>query len=197
MTAAVSSEHAGRAIGAMFFAFFGAAWLAWWSLEQFDGAILPILIAIGTGGVAILLLALRQFLRNRAALAGHAETPYSRRAKRVFNLVNAVQWVTIVLTVLVLANTGHADWIRVAIIFIVGAHFLPLAAVFRYRWHYVTGGALVVLAMVYPFLTPAGPLNPIGLLGAGTILWASALVAVVPQFRGAPQEGLATRDKGA
>jgi len=180
MTTSVSSEQAGRAIGAMFFAFFGAAWLAWWSLEQFDGSA-QILAGIGAGGIAIFLLALRQFRQNRSALAAQADSPFSRRAKRVFNLVNAGQWVAIFAAVLVLANTGHPEWIRVAIIFIVGAHFLPLAAVFRYRWHYVTGGALVLLAVAYPFLTPAGPLNPIGLLGAGLILWASAVLAVLPQ----------------
>jgi hypothetical protein len=87
---------------------------------------------------------------------------------------------TVLVAVLALANTGHVEWIRVAIIFIVGVHFLPLAAVFRYRWHYVTGGSLIFLALAYPVSTSMGPLNPVGLFGTGVILWASALVAVMP-----------------
>jgi hypothetical protein len=39
---------------------------------------------------------------------------------------------------------------------------------------------LIFLALVYPLSTATGPINPVGLLGAGVILWASALIAVMP-----------------
>jgi hypothetical protein len=179
MSSVISAEKAGRAIGAMFFAFFGAAWLAWWCLERF-GVAPEILAAIGAGAIAIFLRALWQFRQNRAALAAEAETPEAKSARKLFSLVNAGQWIAVFVVALVLALTGHPEWIRVAIMFIVGVHFLPLAAAFRYRWHYATGGALILLSVVYPFATATGPLNPVGLLGAGLILWAAALIAVPP-----------------
>jgi hypothetical protein len=32
----------------------------------------------------------------------------------------------------------------------------------------------MVLAMAYPFVSPSGPTDPIGLLGTGLVLWLSA-----------------------
>jgi len=184
MNPLVAAEKAGRAIGAMLFAFFGAVWLVWWSLEFF-GVAPAVLAAIGVGAVAIFLLALRQLLTYRWALAKVADNPETKRGRKIFNWVNGGQWVAVFIAVTVLVNTGHPEWIRVAIIFIVGAHFLPLGAAFHHRWHYITGGSLIALALVYPFVTPAGPLNPVGLLGTGAILWFSALMSVVPGIQGA------------
>jgi len=39
---------------------------------------------------------------------------------------------------------------------------------------------LMVLAVVYPLATPMGGGDPIGCLGAGLILWASAAWALLP-----------------
>jgi hypothetical protein len=61
------------------------------------------------------------------------------------------------------------------IIAVVGLHFLPLAAVMRYRPHYASGLALLLLAVVFPFVANGGPRSGLGPLGAGLILWASAL----------------------
>jgi hypothetical protein len=41
--------------------------------------------------------------------------------------------------------------------FIVGLHFFPLAKLFRHKAHYITGAALVALAVGYPFMTAGGP----------------------------------------
>jgi hypothetical protein len=60
----------------------------------------------------------------------------------------------------------------------VGAHFFPLAVVFQVPRHYLTGTALVLWALIYPCLMRSGPLHPIGCLGAGIILWASAAAAL-------------------
>jgi hypothetical protein len=179
MNSTGDAANAGRAIGAMFFAFFGAAWLVWWCLERY-GASPAILSAIALACGAIFFMARRQYRNNQSAFTAEADTPESKKKRRIFNIVNGIQWIAVISAVLALANTGHAEWIRVAIIFIVGVHFLPLAAVFQYKWHYVTGGSLIFLALVYPLSTSTGPLNPVGLFGAGIILWASALVAVMP-----------------
>ena len=178
-----SAARGGRAIGAMFLSGFGTVWMVWWCLERV-GVAVPLLLLIVLVGGLLLTLAIRQYRANRAALAAEAGTPESKRMQRAFNLVNNGQWIAITVAALVLANTGHAAWIRVAIIFVVGAHFLPLAAVYRYRWHYLTGAVLMLVAAVYPLATPQGPLNPIGLLLTGLTLWASTLNRVRP--RGAP-----------
>jgi hypothetical protein len=65
-------------------------------------------------------------------------------------------------------------------ILVVGVHFLALVPVFHRSSHVATGAALIVLAVAYPLLATGGPDNPVGLLGTGLILWASALWALRP-----------------
>lgn len=60
------------------------------------------------------------------------------------------------------------------IIAVLGLHFIPLAWLFANWPHYVTGAALLVLAVVYPQAASLGPLDPVGFFGTGAILWASA-----------------------
>jgi hypothetical protein len=65
------------------------------------------------------------------------------------------------------------------VIAVVGLHFLPLARLFRYRPHLLTGLALIALAILAPLAT-GRPDNAWGPLGAGLILWASAAWALSP-----------------
>ena len=58
---------------------------------------------------------------------------------------------------------------------VVGLHFVPLAYVFRYPPHYVLAAALVGYAAAYPQVAAGGPADPVGFLGAGLLLWGSAL----------------------
>jgi hypothetical protein len=176
-----SATKAGRAIGAMFLAFFGSGWLIAWCMQAF-GASIGILTSIVAGGFAIFFIALRQFRKHRAALYAQAN-PEHKRTRRIFKALNIAQWVSIAIIAVVLSNTGNSKWIPAAIIFVVGLHFLPLAAVFRYRWHYITGSALILLALMYPFLSSAGPASPSGLFGAGVILWVSALWALTARTK--------------
>lgn len=167
---------AGRAIGAMFFFAFGGLWLTGWALNSHRGKtwIVPIIVA-----AAVLFgVARRRYQRHAPALALEKDSPERRRAGRIFNIVNSAQWIVIVGLGLVLRNTGHGVWIIPMAIGIVGLHFFPLAAVFKNPPHYVTGAAMVALALLYPLL--AGPASPLGFLGAGIILWLSAAWALRP-----------------
>jgi hypothetical protein len=74
---------------------------------------------------------------------------------------------------------AHPEWIIPSIILIVGIHFFPLAVAFQVPRHYATGAAMTLLAIFYPLMSSAGPTSPVGCLGAGIILWASAVVALV------------------
>ena len=171
------TRRAKRAIGAMFFAVFGTAWMCWGDLMargRVDWTLAPLVAA----GLGLLAWAWRRFQANRHLGAAAVETVAERRAGRVFHAVNAGQWLLIFVLAQVLNHTGLGRWFIPMVIAVVGLHLLPLAAVMRYRAHYVSGLALLALAMAYPVLASAGPLSPLGPTGAGLILWLSAAYAL-------------------
>lgn len=175
-SSAPSAVKANRAIGALFFAVFGTAWLSWGDVIL-SGAHWTIGLVIAAGlGLAI--SAVRQFAANRSALAASASSPQRRRIARIFHWVNGGQWLLIVVLANVLNSIGMGAWTVPMIIAVVGLHFLPLAAVMRYRPHYVSGLALLLLAAVFPFVANGGPESGTGPLGAGLILWGSAIFAL-------------------
>lgn len=164
----------------MFFAVFGSAWLVAWCHKALGPKSL-VLIPIFLGGLLVLGAAIRQYQANRSALEAEADTPDRKRASRVFNWVNGTQWVLVFIAVNVVNNLGHPEWFIPAFIFIVGAHFLPLASAFKVRRHWVTGLALILLSLLYPQVAKQGAASPVGCLGAGLILWLSALGGVLPE----------------
>lgn len=175
------AKRAARAIGAIFFSIFGGAWIGYWSARTFSGSIaVPAAVAVLTA--AIFMLAVSQYRRFKSALEAEKNSPARQRVGRLFNIVNAAQWVVIVVGVNVLANIGLRDWGIPFAILVIGLHFLPLAHIFSNPPHYVTGGAMMLVAVSYPFLLPGGPSDPVGALGAGLILWGSALWAIRPPF---------------
>jgi len=174
---AASAERARRAIGAMFFFPFGGAWFALWAYRASARPIV-LYVEIAVLTAALLGLAYWRYRVHAPALAAQPETPEQRRASRIFQIVNAAQWVLILVVGNVLANLGLGAWVIPAVIIIVGLHFLPLARVFANPPHYVTGLALVAIGAGYPLLTPAGPASPIGCLLTGVVLWLSAARAL-------------------
>jgi len=177
-TAHGSAATASRAIGAMFFAVFGGAWLTLGILGAYGFRPVALLL-IAAAMVVLFLASFRKFQQNRAAHAAAADSPESKRAGRIFGIVNAVQWTLVFIVALALSRLGYKEWIIPAIIFIVGVHFLPLAVAFKVPRHFATGAAMILLAVIYPLVAKFGPANPIGCLGSGLILWASAAAALV------------------
>ncbi len=172
-----SAARAGRAVGAMFFSVFGTVWLVAGDIVArggVDWTLAPIVAA----GLFLLASALRRFHANRGAHVTEEGAARSRRIARVFHWVNGGQWVLAIVLAIVLNNTGHGEWVVAMVMAVVGLHFLPLAAVMSYRAHYVSGVALTLLAVVFPFVTAAGPQSAVGPIGAGLILWASAIYAL-------------------
>ena len=57
--------------------------------------------------------------------------------------------------------------------------------------HFITGSGLIALAIIYPFLAPGGASYPVGCLGAGIILWISALwaITVTPSVKSTIEKG--------
>jgi uncharacterized membrane protein YecN with MAPEG domain len=176
-----SASRASRAIGSMFFSVFGGCWLVVWSLGAY-GVKFWVLGMIGACSAAILLVAVKQFRDNRVAYAKEAESLASKKAGRIFNVVNAIQWVLIFIVSTLLKKAGHWEWIIPSVILIVGVHFFPLGVAFRVRRHYLTGGTLVLVAVLYPLMAKSGPKAPVGCLGTGIILWLSAIGGLIPRL---------------
>jgi magnesium-transporting ATPase (P-type) len=178
MQTSTASSRANRAIGAMFYGAFGGAWLGLWSYRSTGEWQLHLLALIVIATAGILFLAYSRYRKNAPALQGQTETPEKQKADRMFHIINVGQWVLILIVGNVLSNIGLGEWVLAAAIFIVGLHFLPLASLFHNPPHYVTGVALMLVAVIYPFVAPSGAASPAGCLCAGLILWASALWAV-------------------
>lgn len=177
MTALAAERRAQRATGASILIFFGTAWII-------GGLLLlkqpyPTLVLVGVVAVACFLWALR--IRERVQQQAGTPAPKTldeQRRQRWFNIVNAGQWVLILILANILNNIGLGRWVLPMAIGVVGLHFLPLAPLFRVRSHYVTGAALILVAVVIPLLAPAGPESGFGPLLTGVVLWASAAWAL-------------------
>jgi hypothetical protein len=133
------------------------------------------LALISFSALSIFAFALKVYRANREAHAELSESPEQKRAGKIFNIVNAAQWALILLVGNILNNLGHPEWVLASVMFIVGAHFIPLGSVFKNRSHYLTGGVMMLWAVGYPFFLKGGAANPMGCLGPGLMLWASAL----------------------
>jgi len=181
-----ANQLSGRAIGAIFFSVFGAAWLALslYALQQ--------LRVVPVGGVlvglAVLLAAAGYLFREAKRWPSMPDDPAVGRA---FNRVNAVQWIAVAIVAFAFAKLHLDAYVLCAITAIVGVHMFPLARIFRYAPHYVTGSVLVAWAAASAVFVPIDHLQAICALGTGAILWLGAALTLVLAFRAAadPKEG--------
>jgi hypothetical protein len=161
----------------MFFFGFGGAWLALWAYGEY-GLQPAVLSLIAACTLALFARAWLVHRSNAPALLDIANTPEERRKRKLFNYINVAQWALILVIGNVLSNIGLRDFVLPAAMLVIGLHFLPLARLFAYPPHFVTGAALMALAIAYPLLAPSGPRSGLGPLGAGLILWCSAAWAI-------------------
>jgi magnesium-transporting ATPase (P-type) len=171
------SLRAGRAIGAMFFFFFGGAWISYWAYQTFNNRVVSVMLIIVTT-LILTFFAFRKYQLFKVDQAVESLSPAKRKADRNFYIVNVTQWIVILVVGNVLANIGLSNWVIPAAIFIIGVHFLPLAFIFTNRYHLITCSGLILLSIIYPFIAPGGASDPVGCLGAGIILWISAIWAI-------------------
>jgi hypothetical protein len=168
----------GRAIGALFLTIFGAIWLllGLYAKERLAASTLS-LVACGTvvlaGGAFFL-------LRRAKALPRTPEDPAMGRA---FKWINIIQWVAVAVVAFTFAHFGMDAYVVSAITAIVGLHMFPLARLFRYPPHYVTGAALVGWAAASVLLFSKDEMQGSTALGTGLILWLSALVTLALAVR--------------
>jgi hypothetical protein len=130
--------------------------------------------------------------RRRLPKIAHEETLEKKQRMRAFGTVNVVQWIAIFGTVNLLRNLHLEGWIVPGVVLIVGAHFLPLAWIFKAPQHRVTGIALMVCAGM-ALVLPATVRDVVECVAAGLILWVSAVVALRAAFRNTPRSRLAAQ----
>lgn len=180
-----ANQLSGRAIGAIFFAGFGAIWisLSLYALERLRAATVSGVLL----GLLVLVLAALYLLREAKRWPRVPDDPAMSRA---FKWVNAVQWIAIAIVVFVLSRMHLDAYVMNAITAIVGLHMFPLARLFRYSPHYTTGSVLVAWAVASVFFTPVEHLQGVAALGTGAILWLSAAVTLALAFRNALQSAV-------
>lgn len=166
-------RQASRAIGAIFFAVFGAFWLLCGAYLAHQLRPLTIILPIVIASILVM-AAIRVLMQKRAATVAFRRTSEHRRTQRRFLLINILQWVAIAVAIILLLQLELARYIIPAIMLVVGVHMLPLARVFRHPPHYLTGALLIATALVYPMAT-SGPESPAGCFTAGAVLWLSVL----------------------
>jgi len=164
----------GTAIGAMIEASFGLGWL-FWSLAAMHRIAAGSAIGLDLGAIALLAPAVyvaRQAKRWPATAGDPA-------MMRKFVWINAIQGTAIVAVVVGFSRSHIDAYGASAVTAIVGLHFLPLAHLFHYRMHYVTGAVLVSWGAISAFLFSQESLQGAAALGTGVILWVSAAVTLV------------------
>jgi hypothetical protein len=172
----------GRAIGAMFFAFFGAFWffIALYAREQLNVASISAVLL----GMLLLGFAAYNLIRLSSQFP---RVPQDPTIGRKFGWINLMQWAAIALVVPTLGKLHLDVYIPTAITLIVGLHMLPLARLFRYPQHNITGCLLIVWAGVAMLIAPADSMQSTTCIGTGSILWVSGAVTLVRAFRAVRQ----------
>ena len=138
-----SEAISGRAMGVLFFAGFGTLWFC-------TGLAAMHRLNVATGAVAVVILAVLLIpafwvLKRASGLPKQIADPeVEAQISRTFNRANIAQWIAIPVAVVLLNMVHQTAYIVPAIATIVGLHLFPLARVFRYSMHYVTGTLLVL-----------------------------------------------------
>lgn len=168
-----ANQLTGRAIGSIFFTGFGAVWIL---LSLYIRQILSVDLAIPVATIAAALLLSALWLMQQAKR--YPKVPEDPARGRTFTRINAIQWIAVAIVAFAFAKLHIDAYVLSAITAIVGIHFFPLAKLFRYPMHNVTGAVLVVWASMGVLLIPTEHLQGITALGTGIILWSSAAITL-------------------
>jgi hypothetical protein len=181
-TSITQNELGGRAAGALIFTGFGSLWIliALYARETFSLTHVSLVAA----GFAILLAASCTLMRQARRFPARPSNP---AMWKIFTAVNVLQGLAIFIAITILIRLHMGVYNLTVITLVVGLHLFPLARLFRYELHYVTGSVLVAWALASAWLAPAAQVQSVTALGTGAILWLSAAVTVVLAFLRARQ----------
>jgi hypothetical protein len=173
-----ANQICGRAIGALFFTLFGTVWLllALYARQTLT----PLnLAAVLLGGLFLASFSILLTRRARQFLAT-AQNPATSRA---FSRVNAIQWIAVAVVAFTFARLHISAYVLSAVTIIVGLHMFPLARIFRYGMHYVSGTALTLWGLASMFIVPVERLQSATAFGTGILLWLSAAATIALAYR--------------
>lgn len=169
-----ANQLSGRAIGSIFFAVFGALWiLLSLYVKQILGVVTVSWVALD---LLVLLTTAIWLLRQAKRFPKAPEDPARNRA---FKRINAAQWIAIFLVAFAFGRLHLDAYVMSAITAIVGLHLFPLAKLFRYPLHYITGAVLVAWGGGSVLFVSAQHLQGTVALGTGIILWLSAFMTLI------------------
>jgi hypothetical protein len=168
-----SNQLKGRATGALFFTGFGTIWLTL-ALYLRQSLNVAAMVVISVGLMVLISVIVWLF-----SLAGRfPKVPVDPARGKAFNRINAIQWIAVALVSFFFGHFHLDAYVVSAITAIVGIHMFPLAKLFRYPLHYLTGGLLVVWATVSVMVLPLDQMQGFTAIGTGAILWFSAATTV-------------------
>jgi len=168
-----ANQLRGRAIGSIFFAGFGALWIL---LSFYARQVLTVDTGIFVATVALALMAIALWLMRQAR--HYHLLPEDPARGRSFGRINVLQWIAVAIVAFSFAKLHMDAYVMSAITAIVGIHFFPLAKLFRYPMHNVTGAVLVLWASVSVLFVPVDRLQGISALGTGIVLWLSSAITL-------------------
>lgn len=177
------SRAFGGAIGTIFLSVFGLLWILF-ALRDLNWLHVAIAVLLSCCIVPLLASSISTIRLTHGPVRGDkAHATQRKRINRVFGLVNALQWTAIFAAAMLLGRFHRINLIVPVIVFIVGAHFLPLAHLFEIPLHYFVGCALMTWAIAAPFIFPANSMEASVALGTGVILWLTSIQLTVNSTR--------------
>ena len=167
----------GRCTGALFFAFFGGAWLALgaYALERLD-LLVALLIAAAIAGFVIAAVRLQR--RGKEAVRSAYPDAERQLNDRRFGIVNAITWILVAVLFVFIPKLGYQQLLFPAIAVVVGLHFYPMPPLYRHRANLVTGACIVIWAILCPLLFHGDAMIGYLALGTGLMLWAGSAWAL-------------------
>lgn len=150
---------------ALVLGFAGSAWGGWANANPQAGWALPLGIGSGLGLLLAVVAGIRTF-RYRAGESAMGE----RRGRLAYYRTVGIEAALILLGVLGLNLTGQQDYLAAWVLFVVGAHFIPLGRLFRIGGLIVAGGLLVAVAGAAVLAGVVGWLAPSVVAGTGGLV---------------------------
>ncbi|NBD27364.1 hypothetical protein [Paenibacillus glycinis] len=147
----------GAAAGMLFMAFFGMSWagigiggLQGWGASWLWIPSLLISCMLLIGGIALITQS-----RSLSNAMTEADARYRKRTGKWFGIIFGLEGAMIGIASGICGATDHFDAFFPVMALIVGAHFFPLARLFRIRIHYLAGALLCSLAGTILLTMPA------------------------------------------